>query len=460
MYKKKLLYLSLAACMMGSVPITNLHAQERTMMTQNQEQENQEDQEENKKNEDATTEKKQEAETTTASTTATTESTTHKKKVTHKKKAAKKKKKIKDSQDNKKKTKDSKKNNKKKEKQEKESSKKNESKNTNKTNKEEEEVSLKTYEELSLKIKNNKEYVGSYIYFNQADEAWNHSGLSIHSAGCGPTAVAVCLVNLTSNWITPVDVASWGAQNGYYSSAGSVHEGIPAMVEHFGLQCEGVGTDYNKIKTALKNGDMVIGLMGPGYFTKGGHFITLVEIDENDQVTVADVGSRTRSQYKYALKDVIGESKAAGAGGPFWVVKGDHKKNHENKSQNTREVKKITRNESMNFQENTDAEKKVEQRNKLIEKFYQSAKNDFNEFENGLPEEIVYTGNERSVINNDEKRNSKINKHLEQLATELNDPYLMQIAQNYDFGSDKISKSEISTFNLKAYLANSTKEIN
>lgn len=61
--------------------------------------------------------------------------------------------------------------------------------------------------------------------------------------------------------------------------------------------------------------------MGPGYFTNGGHFIALVEIDQDDQVTVADVGSRRRSQFKYALKDVIGESKAAGAGGPFWVVR-------------------------------------------------------------------------------------------------------------------------------------------
>ena len=61
--------------------------------------------------------------------------------------------------------------------------------------------------------------------------------------------------------------------------------------------------------------------MGPGYFTNGGHFITLVEIDQDDQVTVADVGSRRRSQFKYALKDVIGESKAAGAGGPFWIVR-------------------------------------------------------------------------------------------------------------------------------------------
>ena len=170
----------------------------------------------------------------------------------------------------------------------------------------------KVYNDHSLEMKDKKETIQGFIYFNQADEAWNHSGLSIHSAGCGPSAIAVCITNLTSKWVTPVDVASWGSQNGYYSSAGSVHEGIPAMVEHFGLQCEGAGTDYEKIKAALKNGNFVIGLMGPGYFTNGGHFIALVEIDQDDQVTVADVGSRRRSQFKYALKDVIGESKAAG----------------------------------------------------------------------------------------------------------------------------------------------------
>ena len=74
--------------------------------------------------------------------------------------------------------------------------------------------------------------------------------------------------------------------------------------------------------------------MGPGYFTNGGHFITLVEIDQDDQVTVADVGSRRRSQFKYALKDVIGESKAAGAGGPFWIVRS-------NKNTDVKEEKKV-----------------------------------------------------------------------------------------------------------------------
>lgn len=43
----------------------------------------------------------------------------------------------------------------------------------------------------------------------------------------------------------------------------------------------------------------------------------------NDCVTVADVGSRTRSAYKYRLADVIAQSKGASAGGPFWIMSYD-----------------------------------------------------------------------------------------------------------------------------------------
>lgn len=51
--------------------------------------------------------------------------------------------------------------------------------------------------------------------------------------------------------------------------------------------------------------------------------MVLVAIDNNDCVTVADVGSRTRSAYKYRLADIIAQSKGASAGGPFWVMSYD-----------------------------------------------------------------------------------------------------------------------------------------
>lgn len=181
----------------------------------------------------------------------------------------------------------------------------------------------KVYNDTRLSMKNHKEYIAGYIYFNQGDSAWNQNGYCIAKAGCGPTSMAVVITSLTGKWVTPLDTAIWGYQHGFYSREGSAHEMIPAIAAAYGLRCQGVGTDYQAIKKALKAGKPVVCLMGPGYFTRGGHFMVLVAIDNNDCVTVADVGSRTRSAYKYRLADVIAQSKGASAGGPFWVMSYD-----------------------------------------------------------------------------------------------------------------------------------------
>ena len=181
----------------------------------------------------------------------------------------------------------------------------------------------KVYNDTRLSMKNHKEYIAGYIYFNQGDSAWNQNGYCIAKAGCGPTSMAVVITSLTGKWVTPLDTAIWGYQHGFYSREGSAHEMIPAMAAAYGLRCQGAGTDYQAIKKALKAGKPVVCLMGPGYFTRGGHFMVLVAIDNNDCVTVADVGSRTRSAYKYRLADIIAQSKGASAGGPFWVMSYD-----------------------------------------------------------------------------------------------------------------------------------------
>lgn len=181
----------------------------------------------------------------------------------------------------------------------------------------------KVYNDTRLSMKNHKEYIAGYIYFNQGDSAWNQNGYCIAKAGCGPTSMAVVITSLTGKWVTPLDTAIWGYQHGFYSREGSAHEMIPAMATAYGLRCQGAGTDYQAIKKALKADKPVVCLMGPGYFTRGGHFMVLVAIDNNDCVTVADVGSRTRSAYKYRLADVVAQSKGASAGGPFWVMSYD-----------------------------------------------------------------------------------------------------------------------------------------
>ena len=251
---------------------------------------------------EATTEKKTEAKPTTEKKDKT--NTSHKKKATTKKterntikKHKKKKKDTKDKQKDKKKDKKDKK-----------------------------AIIPKVYNDHSIEMKGKKESIQGFIYFNQADAAWNDNGYQIHSSGCGPTAMAVCISSLTGKWVTPVDTTVWAYKHGYYTSAGASHEMVPALAKQYKLSCNGLGTDINKIRSALKKKHPVVALMGPGYFTKKGHFIVLVAIDNNDQVTVADVGSRERTQYKYLLKDVVAQTKAASAGGPCWEIYSKDKK--------------------------------------------------------------------------------------------------------------------------------------
>ena len=184
----------------------------------------------------------------------------------------------------------------------------------------------KVYNDHSIEMKGKKETIEGFIYFNQADAAWNDNGYQIKSSGCGPSAMAVCISSLTNKWVTPVDTTVWAYNHGYYTSAGASHEMVPALARQYKLSCNGLGTDINKIRSALKKKHPVVSLMGPGYFTKKGHFIVLVAIDDNDQVTVADVGSRERTQYKYPLKDVVAQTKSASAGGPCWEIYSKDKK--------------------------------------------------------------------------------------------------------------------------------------
>ena len=199
----------------------------------------------------------------------------------------------------------------------------------------------KVYNDHSIEMKGKKELIQGFVYFNQADAAWNDNGYQIHSSGCGPTAMAVCISSLTGKWVTPVDTAAWAYEHGYYTSAGASHEMIPALAKQYKLSCNGLGTDINKIRSALKKGHPVVSLMGPGYFTKKGHFIVLVAIDDNDQVTVADVGSRERTQYKYPLKEVVAQTKSASAGGPCWEIYSKDKDAKKIKDTKAKEIKAL-----------------------------------------------------------------------------------------------------------------------
>ena len=165
------------------------------------------------------------------------------------------------------------------------------------------------------------------VYYNQLDERWAdlaYGDSTIGRAGCGPTALAMVVSSLTEHRISPVGLSGWAYENGYKCVGnGSYLRLIPDGATHYGLTVEGCsGADPQQIVDTLSSGGLVIALMGPGTFTKSGHFIVLRGVTEEGNILIADPASASRSQKEWPLSQIIRESRTgAGAGGPFWCIK-------------------------------------------------------------------------------------------------------------------------------------------
>jgi len=163
-------------------------------------------------------------------------------------------------------------------------------------------------------------------YYNQMDARWKdlpYGGGTIGRTGCGPTALAMGVSSQLDIVIDPVEMSAWAFENGYEADGnGSYHALIPEGAAYFGLTAEGCADDDpQRIVDALASGKLVVAIMGPGHFTKSGHFIVLRGVTAEGDILVADPVSVRRSEQAWALEIVLTEArKNAGAGGPFWIL--------------------------------------------------------------------------------------------------------------------------------------------
>ena len=170
------------------------------------------------------------------------------------------------------------------------------------------------------------------VYYNQADYPGKKiGGSTIQAAGCGPTAVAVCYSSLTGKKADVPKMCKQAYKHGwYYTGQGCSHSVVPGLSKLYGMQCKGLGMDKDAVEKALRAGHPVVALMGPGDFTKNGHFVVLTRMVGKDKVKIADVGSRARTAETWSLKKVIRQGKeGANAGGPFWEISVKEEKQEE-----------------------------------------------------------------------------------------------------------------------------------
>lgn len=123
-----------------------------------------------------------------------------------------------------------------------------------------------------------------YLQADYATTKYGKYRLSTH--GCGITSMAMLASYMTDDELTPAELA---ARYGHYcfenGTDGSLFVREPAVL---GFYLKERIFDFNAAKRALQDGYILVVSESEGYWTRGGHFLVLESIDENDMVQVRD----------------------------------------------------------------------------------------------------------------------------------------------------------------------------
>jgi len=146
------------------------------------------------------------------------------------------------------------------------------------------------------------------IHYLQYDSRWggimfsNHNdpNQTIASSGCGATSMAMVAATFINPGIDPLTLADLIVQNGYRTYNNGVDWAFfPFAADYYKLPFKQT-YDTDEVIQALKGDALVVASMGPGYFTRYGHYILLWGLDEdNQQILVNDPNSEVRTQASY-----------------------------------------------------------------------------------------------------------------------------------------------------------------
>ena len=155
----------------------------------------------------------------------------------------------------------------------------------------------------------------------QWDERWGHASYGtgfIASCGCGPTAMSMVISGLTGDaTVTPVKVARYSEKNGYIDENNNTYwELMSEGAKHWGITSYGGDVSEDFVSKELKAGHPIICSVGPGDFTKKGHFIVLTKY-KNGKVKVNDPFSQKNSDKTWKYSKIKDQIKS------MWVYKMD-----------------------------------------------------------------------------------------------------------------------------------------
>ncbi|MBQ9409286.1 MAG: peptidoglycan-binding protein [Clostridia bacterium] len=184
-------------------------------------------------------------------------------------------------------------------------------------------VGPKTWSALILGIEETAEIKNPCVHYLQWDKRWKNVMYSSHadpkqtigSSGCGPTSMAMIVATMIDNKITPVETCALSIKGGYRTyDSGTAWGYFKYAFDHYKDFSYFVKTSsLATVKAALKKGALVVGSMNSndgGFWTKGGHFITILGCDgkyiyANDPNKSSHPRKQLESKFKSCMKQAF-----------------------------------------------------------------------------------------------------------------------------------------------------------
>jgi Sporulation protein and related proteins len=157
---------------------------------------------------------------------------------------------------------------------------------------------------------------GSYrdYYYSSDVKVRQYTGSSgnaatIASHGCGPTAMSIVLSSFENRTISPITTTERVCALNGCTNGGTYFSALATLAKEYGYKAEIIDRSARaKVITALESGNaLVVARMGPGTFTKGGHYIVLTGTRSDGYISVADPGSNARTETKWFSANLIFE---------------------------------------------------------------------------------------------------------------------------------------------------------
>ena len=154
-----------------------------------------------------------------------------------------------------------------------------------------------------------------YLQQDYPDAPYGDYKLSTH--GCGITTLAMVASYLADDELTPVELA---ARYGYYCGPRGTEivmfDDTPAEM---GFHLMKRSYSWDEMDRAIENGQVVVSLQYYGYWTRGGHYLAMIDLTDEGRYVVRDSNLINYKRIPNHLNDSHSRGSISEAGQYYWI---------------------------------------------------------------------------------------------------------------------------------------------